>query len=184
MRTPDLPDPRDVRDGGTPNEERRMEALVNERVAAAVRAATEPLQAQITHLRSNRDTIIAEKRRLEGRAVKAAEERADARPKEIDFAITRTQARNPQEYRRARDEAAKHGLPLRILDDEEIERPGEPPEVFTSETHYHVYRPRIQGDSLAYQRHKREAERLGLRFHCAYTAAEMPKEAFGNGGEA
>lgn len=182
MKTPDLPDPRNVRDGGTPNEQQRIEALVNERVAAAVRAATEPLQAQISHLRSNRDTIIAEKRRLEGRAVKAAEERADARPQAVDFAITKTQARNPQEYRRARDEAAKHGFDLMILPDEEIERVGEPPEVFTNDTHYHVYRPRIEGDHLAYQRHRREAERLGLRFHCAYTAAEMPKEAFGNGG--
>lgn len=180
MTKPTLPDPRNVRDGGTPNEQQRIDALVNERVAAAIKAATEPLQAQIAHLRSNRDAIIAEKRKLEGRARKDAEERADARPKAIDFAITREQARNPQEYRRARDEAAKHGLPLMILDDQKTEL-GTPPEVFQTDSHYHVFGPSIKGDTQAYFRHKAEAERLGLRFHCAYSAAEMPREAFGTG---
>lgn len=174
-------DPMSVRDGGTPTEEQRIEAIVKERLSAAVREATEPLRARIDHLSSNRDSLIREKRQLEGRAVKDAQQRVEERPKAIDFAITRSQARDPQEYRRARDEAAKHGLPLMILDDAQIERKGEPPATFQSDTHYFVYAPTIKGDAKAYQQHKAEAERQGLRFHVAYTADEMPKEAFSSG---
>lgn len=175
MNCPVLLDPWNVREGTAPNPDSEIE----QRIARAVREATEPLHARIDQLARNRDSILREKRELEGHALKAAQDRADDRPKPIDFAITRTQAKNPAEYRRAKGEAAAHGFDLVILDDTAHTQRGLPPAVFKSDTHYHVFAPTIKGDPQAYVAHKAEAERLGLRFHVAYSAAEMPKAAFG-----
>lgn len=179
MADKSLSDPRNVRDGTSTDD-----AELTRRITEAVRAATEPLQARIDHLARNRDSILREKRELEGRAIKAAEERVNDRPRAIDFAITRTRAKDPAEYRRAKAEAAKHGFELLMLDDTKGEQMNAvPPDTYQSDTHYYVFGPSIKADHGAYMRHKAEAERLGLRFHVAYSAKEMPKAAFGGGDQ-
>lgn len=175
-----LLDPIAVRDGADPQLDPAIAALLEERITAAVQEATAPLQNTIDRLSQNRDSILREKRELERAAVREAEDREAARPQFVP--ITREQARDPQTYRRVKDEAAKLGVPMKILDAEELQSRVEPPESFASDTTYFVYGPAIRGDHTAYQRHKAEAQRRGLKFHVAPVPRDFPKEAFeGNG---
>lgn len=179
-----LDDPRNVRDGTNPEIDAIVEAKVNEllkeRLTAAVQEATAPLHNTIDRLSQNRDSILREKRELERAAVTEAEQREAARPKFVP--ITREQARDPQKYRRAKEEAAKLGVAVKILDPDAIEERGEPPATFATDTTLFVYGPTIRGDHTAYQRHKAEAQRRGLRFIVAQAPDHFPKEAFEAGG--
>src|SRR5690606_35958400 len=154
----------------------KVAKLLEERLTAAVQEATAPLHNTIDRLSQNRDSILREKRELERAAIKEAEEREAARPTFVP--ITREQARDPQKYRRAKEEAAKLGVAVKILDPAAIEKRGRPPTTFATDTTLFVYGPAIRGDHTAYQKHKADAGRRGLRFIVAPTADQFPKEAF------
>jgi hypothetical protein len=175
-------DPIAVRDGANPEIDSAIEAkvkeLLEERLTAAVQEATAPLHNAIDRLSQNRDSILREKRELERGAVKEAEDREAARPKFVP--LTREQARDPQVYKRAKDEAAKLGVEIRFVE-QPRERLGEPPEVFATDTTYFVYAPKIKSDHTAYQRHKAEAARRGLKFKVAPVPQDFPTEAFESG---
>ena len=175
-----LIDPLSVRDGADPELDPALKALLDERITKAVQDATAPLQNTIDRLAQNRDSILREKRELERAAVKEAEDREAARPKFVP--ITREQARDPQVYRRVKEEAERLSVPVRFVE-AEAEKRGTPPAVFASDTTLFVYGPSIRGDHTAYQKHKAEAQRRGLRFIVAPTADQFPKEAFAGGGE-
>lgn len=186
--TPPIPvlgDPKNVRDGTNPEIDAAVEAkvkeLLEERLTAAVQEATAPLQNTIDRITQNRDSILREKRALEQSAVREAEQREAERPKFVP--ITREQARDPQAYRRAKEEAAERGVPLKFFDADEVEPRGEPPTTFASDTTLFVYAPHIKSDHTAYRRHKADAERRGLRLLVATKPEHFPNEAFEGNGE-
>lgn len=186
--TPPIPllgDPKSVRDGTPPEIDAAVEAkvkeLLEERLTAAVQEATAPLQNTIDRLTQNRDSILREKRELEKAAVQEAEDREADRPKFVP--ITRDQARDPQAYRRAKDEAKKLGVDVQIFDPKDTaEKRGEPPATFETDRALYVYAPAIRSDHTAYRRHKADAERRGLRLLVVNKPEHFPSEAFeGNG---
>lgn len=80
--------------------------------------------AQLEKVTQNRDSILKEKRALEGRSLDLdaldRRIRESATPSHIthgELRVTREQARSGQAYRDAKAQAEKLGIPLRIVDD-------------------------------------------------------------------
>jgi hypothetical protein len=126
----------------------------------ALRAQVEKLSQELEIVRGNRDSILREKRVLEGRMT-------------IDRAEVRS---NPRLYAQLKQEAARRGVPLAITD-VSVPQSAQLPDRFETEETVYVSRDHVGRDVARYRRLQAEAKQAGKQFIVVNDARQLPPEA-------
>jgi len=152
-----------------------LERAVAERMKSVLDELNET-KAHLASVKSNRDTILAEKRALEGRVVGKTPDgiirTADA------LHVPRDLARQPQEYQRWRKMAIDEKLSLKIIDHVPEKDAENFPTVYTNDRKHYVHESVVRGDARKYQAERAFAEKHGVTMHLFTNANELPTEAF------
>lgn len=142
----------------------------------AIEERIKPLLEELASIKSNRDTILAEKRKLEGKTTGVTLDgiirTADA------LHVPRDLARQPADYQRWRKLAVDEGLNLQIIDQRPEKAEDKMPMIYTNDRKHYVHQSVVRGDATKYREEKSFAERKGLTMHIFASPTELPTEAF------
>ena len=143
----------------------------------AIQEALKPINDELQAVKSNRDTIIAEKRKLEGRTQGTTPEGVIRTANELHVPQSLVK-NNPAKYQYFRKLAQDDGLEMKLLDAPIVKSDENLPEKFTNERNHYVSRDYLAQDGALYRREKAFAESKGLELITFSTASELPTEAF------
>lgn len=143
----------------------------------AVQEALKPLNDELQAIKTNRDTILLEKKRLEGKAQGVTPEGVVRTATELHVPLTLVRG-NTEKYQYFRKLAQDEGLQMKFLEEDITKSDAKMPDVFTTDRAHYVSRNYTGQDARKYQEEKAFAERKGLKFIPVTHASELPKEAF------
>ena len=142
----------------------------------AIDERIKPLLEELASVKSNRDTILAEKRKLEGRTMGVT---LDGVVRTTDaLHVPRDLARQPADYQRWRALAQNGSLELKIIDQRPEKTEDKMPMIYTNDRKHYVHQSVVRGDATRYREEKTFAERKGLTMHIFASPTELPTEAF------
>ncbi len=132
------------------------------------------VQTELKSVKENRDTILAEKRALQGKDFTAVGVQQNA----TSLLISRDIARNPADYQKYKAAAKEQNLQFGVIPDAKESRVDKPMPDFHSTRTHHIISRDFARNPQNFQREKALAAKNNLIFHVATTAEEFPSEAF------
>ncbi len=143
----------------------------------AIVEALKPINDELQAVKQNRDTILFEKKKLEGRAVGVTREGVVRTANELHVPQSLVK-NNPTKYQYFRNLAQTEGLEMKLLDAPITKSDNTMPETFTNDRNHYVSRDYLGQDGALYRREKEFAESKGLTLITFSSATELPTEAF------
>ena len=143
----------------------------------AIQEALAPLNHELKVTKENRDAILAEKRKLEGKTLGRTSEGVIRTESELHVP-NEVVKNNPQRYQYFRKLAHDEGLTMRLVEQAPEKSDATMPQVFTNERAHYVSRDYTGQSATKYQEEKAFAEKKGLKFVPFTHASELPAEAF------
>lgn len=143
----------------------------------AIQEALKPLTEELLATKQNRDTLLVEKRKLEGKTNGITPEGVVRTATELHVPHALVKG-NTEKYQYFRKLAQDEGLQMRFLTEEIRKSDEHMPDTFTTDRMHYVSKAFLAQDGNKYRQEKAYAESKGVQMQIVTHATELPAEAF------